>query len=119
LVIGDQCVDQSAWTEEGVKGCGDDNGRKHEGNGGQSTQEGFATEVEAGEEVGGGESKEEREEGGEDGLVESEEYYVLCVAQVFECEGFGREGEEENFGKRKEESDDEEGERENPESSSS
>ena len=56
-------------TEEGVEGGGDDNRREHEGDSGEGTQEGFAVKVEAGKEVGRGESEEECEEGGEDGLV--------------------------------------------------
>jgi len=67
-------------TEEGVEGCGDNDGGKHEGNSGEGAQEGFAVKVEAGEEVGGVKSEEECEEGGESGLVEGEEYYVLRIA---------------------------------------
>jgi len=64
---------QSALTEEGVEGGSDNYSGKHEGNGGECSQEGFAAKVEAGEEVGRGKSEEEREEGGEDGLIRREE----------------------------------------------
>jgi len=67
-------------TEEGVEGRGDNDCREHEGNGGEGTQEGFAAKIKAGKEVGGGESEEEREEGGEKGLVKGKEYYVLRIA---------------------------------------
>ena len=56
-------------TEESVEGRRDDNGWKHKRDGCKGTQEGFAVKVEAGEEVGRGESEEECEEGGEDGLI--------------------------------------------------
>ena len=56
-------------TKEGIEGGGDNDCWEHEGNSSEGTQEGFAVKVEAGEEVGGGESEEECEDGGEDGLV--------------------------------------------------
>jgi len=59
-------------TEEGVEGGGDYNSWKHEGDGGDGTQDRFAVKVKAGEEVGGRKSEEECEEGGEDGLIKRE-----------------------------------------------
>jgi len=47
-------------TEEGVEGCGNDNSGKHKWDGSEGTQNGFATEVITGEEVGRGKSEQER-----------------------------------------------------------
>ena len=60
---------QTTRTEQGVEASGDYNSGKHERDGGQRAQEGLAAEVEAGEEDGGRKTNDERQKGGEGGLV--------------------------------------------------
>ena len=59
-------------TEQGIECSGNDDGGQHEGDGGQRTKQGFATEVKFREEKSSGESEGEGEEGGEGGLVKGE-----------------------------------------------
>jgi hypothetical protein len=102
-------------TEESVEGCSDDDCGEHEGDGGQCAEKGFATKVEAGEEVGGGESEEKRKKSGEDSLVEGEAYCVIRNSYIFGGQGFKIESKCEDFGKREEEKEGEERERQEPE----
>lgn len=104
--------------KEGVEGGGYYYCWEEKWNGGEGAEESLAAEVEAGKEDGGGDAEEEREEGGKSGLVKGEEYYVLRIAQVFGSEGRGRKCEGEDLGKWKEESEGEEGERDEPEENS-
>jgi hypothetical protein len=65
-------VDKSSRTEQGIESRRDDHGGKHERDGGQRTQQGFAAEIISRKEVSGGQSEQEREKGGENSLVEGE-----------------------------------------------
>lgn len=112
-------MDQSTWAEQGVESRRDNDGGKHERYRGQGTQKGFAAKVKAGEEVGGGESEEECEQGGEDGLVKSEAQNVKGELEVIAGEGVEIKSESKDFGKRKEEKNGQEGKRKDPENSSS
>ena len=96
-------MDQSTCAEQGVESRRDNDGGKHERYRGQGTQKGFAAKVKAGEEVGGGESEEECEDGGEDGLVKSEAQNVKGELEVICGEGLKIKSKSEDIGKRKEE----------------
>jgi len=100
---------QSTLTEEGVEGSGNDDCREHEGDGGEGTQERFAVKVEAGEKVSGGESEDECEEGGESCLIKREKQNMKRRSKVIKCQGVKVECESKDAGKRKKESNNEEG----------
>ena len=59
----------TARAKEGIETRGHNNGGKHERDGGQCAQEGFAAKVEAGEQDRRRKAKEEGEQGGEGGLI--------------------------------------------------
>ena len=60
---------KSARTEQGIEACRNNHRRQHERDSGQCAQEGFAEEVKAGEEDGSGQSEDEGDESGEEGLI--------------------------------------------------
>lgn len=74
-----QLVEQSATAEEGQERGPDDNGRQHERNGHHGPQQLLAREVEAGEDIRGGQRDQQRERGGGERLPGGEPQHALDV----------------------------------------
>lgn len=99
---------EAARTEQGVESCRDDDGGKHERNRRQRAQEGFAAEVEAGEEDGGRESEEESQKRGESRLVKGETQNRKRAPKIGGGQDGGVEAESEDARQREQKEDGEE-----------
>ena len=87
-----KCLYPAAWTEQSIKSRRDDDCGKHEGNRRQCTQKRLAAEVKAGEEIGGGQAKQQGEEGGEYSLIERKPKNGRRELKIFGGEGGETEG---------------------------
>ena len=75
-----EAVQQSSPPQEGLEGGGGDHGGQNKGDGREGLDEGFAPEVEVGENIGPRQGQEQSQEGGEQSLPEGEPQHPGVIA---------------------------------------